>query len=155
MVVTGDADNILQRAIQLANEGLEKRHMIADDIRNLTSDDILNLANDEFWQQLSRKEGEDMGFDKTEIALKFEKGITELCESHAAQRVGDYIDTLKVTPKESASLISRYFAKQGRGLPWGKYCFGGSCPTCRDGDGKSKPAKTRQNLREWFSKICL
>ena len=92
VVVTEDADNILQRAIQLANEGLEKRHMIADDIRNLTSDDILNLANDEFWQQLSRKEGEDMGFDKTEIALKFEKGFTELCESHAAQRVGDYID---------------------------------------------------------------
>jgi hypothetical protein len=92
VVVTEDADNILQRAIQLANEGLEKRHMVADDIRNLASDDILNLANDEFWQQLSRKEGEDMGFDKTEIALKFEKGITELCESHAAQRVGDYID---------------------------------------------------------------
>ena len=92
VVVTEDADNILQRAIQLANEGLEKRHMVADDIRNLATDDILNLANDEFWQQLSRKEGEDMGFDKTEIALKFEKGITELCESHAAQRVGDYID---------------------------------------------------------------
>ena len=80
-----------------------------------------------------------MGFDKSEIALKFEKGITELFESHSAQRVGDYIDTLKVTPEESARLISQYFAKQGRGLPW----------------DKCERTTKAQNLREWFSKICL
>ena len=60
-------------------------------------------------------------------------------EDHATQRVGDYIDTMKVTPEESARLISRYFAKQGRGLPWDK---------C---ERKTKA----QTLREWFSKIRL
>ena len=149
--------------IQSVLDALENKNLVADNIRNLALTKYWQLARQKEGEDISSivdiREGKDMGFDKTEIALKFEERFTELYENHANQRVGDYIDTLKVTPKESASLISRYFAKQGRGLPWGKYCFGGSCPTCRK-HGKSKPAETErktkeQALAEWFSKIRL
>ena len=156
-------DVLPDEGIQSVLDALENKNLVADNIRNLALTKYWQVARQKEGEDISSivdiREGKDMGFDRADIALKFEKRITGLFEDHATQRVGDFIDTMKVTPEDQARLISQYFAKQGRGLPWGKCCFGGSCPTCRK-HGKSKPAETErktkaQTLREWFSKIRL
>ena len=54
---------------------------------------------------------------------EYDKLRGEIFYKHANKRVGAFIKSQQVTPKEKSQLIARLYEQQGLGLPWGRQFF--------------------------------
>lgn len=54
---------------------------------------------------------------------EYDKLRGEILYKHANKRVGAFIKSQQVTPKEKSQLIARLYEQQGLGLPWGRQFF--------------------------------